>query len=528
MYFHDYIYSVPKRVVYLILIATALRMIAASFLELGNDEVYYYLYALDLQPNYFDHPPGVGIIIRIFTLNLTLTDELFVRLGAIVCAAIGTGLSYELGKQIKNEQTGWYAAILYTTSIYASIIAGTFIIPDSPQIVFWLATLLVMHKILLAVEQPPSIRMWLSFGLLSGLCILCKVHGIFLWLSLGLYILLHKRALLKDPWLYISALLTFIVISPILVWNIQNDFITYRFHSERVAVHDSVFHLDYFLQAIGGQLLYSNPLNAALMILSLWKLKSMDFLDRGSVRFIVLNSIPIILVVSVMALFNPMFPHWSGPGFLALSFLAAAYLDEIGTKVRVYGLPLILKLSLALVMVSLAGAALFVEFFPGTIGSKQAQKFGEDDFTLDLFGWRQFSTEFTTWLREQERTKMVSTNLPFVSNKWFPAAHIDFYVATPLNKPLIGVGRIVDLHQYYWLNKLRPELQMGDSALCVVPSNYYMILPESYLRNFDSVDELHIFHSRRSGAEARYFTVYLLKGYKVNDEAHAEGARAGR
>ena len=75
--------KVPSRLVYLILIATIIRMVTASVLELSNDEVYYYLYALDLQPNYFDHPPGVALLIRIFTLNLSLTHELFVRLGVL-------------------------------------------------------------------------------------------------------------------------------------------------------------------------------------------------------------------------------------------------------------------------------------------------------------------------------------------------------------------------------------------------------------------------------------------------------------
>ena len=219
-------------------------MVTASVLELGNDEVYYFQYAMDLQPNYFDHPPGVAWLIRIFTLNLVLTDEFFIRLGAIVCAAIGTVLSYELGKRIKNERTGWFAAILYTSSIYSSVIAGTFIIPDSPQIVFWLASLLVMHHILFAKEEQPVLtRSWLAFGTLTGLAILCKVHGIFLWASMGLYILLFKPVLLKDRRLYLSAILTVVLISPILLWNIQNDFITYRFHSDRVAIRDSGIHL---------------------------------------------------------------------------------------------------------------------------------------------------------------------------------------------------------------------------------------------------------------------------------------------
>ena len=42
------------------------------------------------------------------------------------------GLAMLIGKKIRNERTGLYAAVLYNTSIYSSIIAGTFILPDSP------------------------------------------------------------------------------------------------------------------------------------------------------------------------------------------------------------------------------------------------------------------------------------------------------------------------------------------------------------------------------------------------------------
>jgi 4-amino-4-deoxy-L-arabinose transferase-like glycosyltransferase len=126
---------IPRRLIQLIAVATALRMVLTLALEFGNDEAYYFLYALDLQWNYFDHPPGIAWLIRLSTLNLLLTDEFFVRLGAIACSAMGTVLVYRLGTVLKNEQTGWYAAILYTANLYTSLIAGTFITPDSPQIV---------------------------------------------------------------------------------------------------------------------------------------------------------------------------------------------------------------------------------------------------------------------------------------------------------------------------------------------------------------------------------------------------------
>ncbi len=513
----------PKRLVQLILVATILRMIVALFLEFGNDEAYYFLYALNLQPNYFDHPPGIALLIRVFTLNLTLTDEFFVRLGPIVCAGIGTWLTYRLGTLLKNEQTGWFAAILYTASIYTSLLAGTFIIPDSPQVVAWLASLLVMHSILTLPEsQPVPIRSWLLFGLLAGVTILCKVHGVFLWASLGGYIIFFQRKRLTSPGIYLSAAVTAVVISPILIWNIQNDFITYRFHSERLDAQGAWIHLDYFFQTVLGQLLYGNPVNSALVILALWKLKTMRYLSQESLRFVLFNGVPLVAVVSFMSLFNPMLPHWSGPGFMVLTFLAAAYLDEKMVTSGNVGEPRILRFSAFTIGAMLLVAVLVVQVYPGTFGSLNKSKFGDDDFTLDLYGWRRFSRSFESWLSEEEKLGNIPRNLPLVVNKWFPGAHIEYYVARPLDKTVIGVGRVEDLHQYVWLNQLRPPLKSGENALAIVPSNYQVNLADSYYQNFGSAELLKVFYSYRGGSMARYFTVYLLKDYQANDEAHRE------
>lgn len=511
----------PKRLKYLILVATVLRVFVACVLEFGIDEAYYFLYALDLQWNYFDHPPAVAWLIRLFTLNLVLTDEFFVRLGAIVCAAIGTWLAYRLGTQLKNEQTGWFAAILYTTSLYTSLIAGTFIIPDSPQVVAWLGSLLIMHEILnVPADQQVPMRSWLKFGLLAGLTILCKVHGVFLWVSMSAYIAAFARSRLTDKGLYAAAGITAVVISPILLWNIQHDFVTYQFHSARVS--GAWINPGYFLQAVFGQLLYNNPLNTALILFCLWRLKSQTFLSLDGQRFVLLNGLPIIGVVSFLALFNPMLPHWSGPGFMALTFLAAAWLDDRMTTTDDIRVKQVTEGSAAAVGALVILAVLVIEFYPGTFGSHDKHKFGDNDFTLDLHGWKKLSRDFEPWLKEQERTGRIPRDLPLVSYRWFPAAHVEYYVATPLKKPMVGVGTVMDLHQYYWLNDTRPALKKGESALCIIPSNYQVIMEASYYRHFTSAQLVNVFYSYRGGRMARYFTVYLLEDYKENDEAHSK------
>lgn len=91
----------------LILAATIIRLLVAFTTELGNDEVYYRLYADPPQGNYFDHPPMVGWLIRLTTLNLWIDNGLTIRLGAIICGALATWLMYVCGKRLSGAYTGF-------------------------------------------------------------------------------------------------------------------------------------------------------------------------------------------------------------------------------------------------------------------------------------------------------------------------------------------------------------------------------------------------------------------------------------
>src|SRR5881275_1929711 len=108
---------------YIIIISTVIRCAIAANIELGNDEVYYWTYALHLQTSYFDHPPLIALFIRLFTVDLNFNQEIFVRLTAVIGSALNTWLIYKMLYRIRNRQAGIYAALLYTACVYTSIIS---------------------------------------------------------------------------------------------------------------------------------------------------------------------------------------------------------------------------------------------------------------------------------------------------------------------------------------------------------------------------------------------------------------------
>ena len=126
--------NINKCLILLLSVSALLRGFLAFFLEFGNDEVYYWTYALYPDWSHFDHPPMVGWFIQLFSFNLLFTSEFFLRLSSVVFMTLNTYLIYLIGKHVKNEQTGFYAALLYTASVYVFVITGIFILPDTPLV----------------------------------------------------------------------------------------------------------------------------------------------------------------------------------------------------------------------------------------------------------------------------------------------------------------------------------------------------------------------------------------------------------
>ena len=153
--------KIYKVLVLLIGISAIVRAFFAWALEFGNDEVYYWTYALYPDLSHFDHPPMVGFVIQLFSLDLLFNNELFIRLGSVILGSVNTWIIFLIGKKIKDSLTGLYAAFLYTSSIYCFVIAGIFILPDTPQLFFWLLSLYFITGSLLNREYTTKSKLTL-------------------------------------------------------------------------------------------------------------------------------------------------------------------------------------------------------------------------------------------------------------------------------------------------------------------------------------------------------------------------------
>ena len=492
--------NINKLLIGLLVVSAIVRGFLAAWMEFGNDEVYYWTYALYPDWSHFDHPPMVGWVIQLFSLNLLLDSEFFIRLASVVFMTVDTYIIFRIGKDLKDARTGLYAALLYTASIYASVITGIFIMPDTPLMLFWLLA------IWMAVKSEKN--QLIFFGLFAGLAMLSKYSGVFLWVGMGLYILIFNRKQLKNPYLYLSLLISAICCIPILYWNLKYDFISFSFHSERVGGNSINFGT--FGTELAGEFLYNNPVIFILGVITIIAaFKKKINIEKSTQRLILCIALPMIVVFWVFSLMRPTLPHWNAPAYVLIILLAATYLREKCAE----KLPksIIAALSVLIITLIVGVAEIKTGFIP-LDKHTEPEKIGRDDFTLDMYGWRQLGEKFADFREEKIAEGLMNEEDGIVANQWFPLANLDYYVARPLNMRVMGLGWPEFLHKYLWINDERGGFQLGENYWFLSDSRYMKDPKETYRWYFKEIELVGVIPIERHGKTVKNFFVYTCQG----------------
>lgn len=508
------------RLLLLLIVSAAIRLFIAAFIELGNDEVYYINYALYPDLSHFDHPPMVGWFIQLFSLNLLFDSEFFIRLGAIVAGTLNTWLIYLIGKQLKDRLTGWYAALLYTSSIYCFIIAGTFMMPDAPQTLFWLVSIYLMIRLVKTKsDNNTGGKFMLLIGIAAGLALLSKYTSIFLFTGLGFYILLFDRKWLEKWQTYAALLIAILLFLPVIIWNIHYDFISFSFHTERVEVLQIRLRPDFFGIELGGQIIYNNPFVFGLVVASLiayWKGRFRE--SKPQIRLLLTTALPMIVLFLGFSLFRRTLPHWTGPAYMTLIPLAALYLREITHKGREGKLfPPLIKGALGLLAMLLIAA--LMQFSQGWILNKginpeTGKRLGSSDITLDMYGWEQLHDGFKPVYEKDTASGRMRKDAVIIQQRWFPAANLDYYVARPLGIKLLTLADLERTHKYVWITQYRGGFHLGMDAYYFSSSYDFTDPNERYSDYFTTIEEPDSIPVYRKGLLVEYHYVWRMKGMK--------------
>jgi hypothetical protein len=145
----------------------------------------------------------------------------------------------------------------------------------------------------------------------------------------------------------------------------------------------------------------------------------------------------------------------------------------------------------------------------------EPEQLGRDDFTLDMYGWRQLGEKFADFREQKIAEGVMKSEDGIVANQWFPLANLDYYVARPLGMRVMGLGWPEFLHKYLWINDERGGFHLGEDYWFLSDSRYMKDPKETYQWYFKEIKQVGMIEIERCGKPAKNFFVYTCKDLLV-------------
>jgi len=258
-----------------------------------------------------------------------------------------------------------------------------------------------------------------------------------------------------------------------------------------VGFFESGIRFDFLGTEILGQFFYNNPVNVVLVIIALVAIiRKRRFMDVDIRRLLLLIGLPLIFLFIGISLFRQTLPHWTGPAYLGLIIIASAYLDDKLVELKRN------KLLANSVKVSLLFLLIILILGVGQINfgwiyndmSSDPKSLGKTDVSLDMYGWEQIGEKFGEFIEEEKASGNYLAGAPVISNRWFPAANLDYYVARPLDMKVLAIGSLERIHKYAWINEIRGGFYYGMDGYYITLSRDFQDPSENPGTYFEKIE----------------------------------------
>ena len=273
-----------RQALYVVAGTTLLRLIIGALVPLFPDETYYWDWSRSLQAGYFDHPPMIALLVRAGTT--IFGDTPFgVRFFPILAGGATAYAIALTARALADDEAGRLAAIVFSV---LPIAAAGFVLatPDAPMLCALAWTLYAVVRALLvgvdgadqpsradsgrrtgaAVGVPVSATVWWCLaGLCIGLAMASKFTSVLVPLAIAIACLLHGRLQnrLGERGPYLAVVIASLVLLPVLIWNWQNDWVSFVFqlgHGLGEPKGGALGALNREAQLVGGQLGLVSPI----------------------------------------------------------------------------------------------------------------------------------------------------------------------------------------------------------------------------------------------------------------------------
>jgi 4-amino-4-deoxy-L-arabinose transferase-like glycosyltransferase len=330
----------------------ALRVIVAAVTELNYDEAYYWVWSQHLAMGYYDHPPGVALLIRAGTIIGGATP-----FGVRIASLIGSlAMSFAVYRSAEvlfdSKRAAATAAVLLNATLLVA--GGTLIVtPDAPLLI---ASSFVLYC-LARIGKTGRGGWWLATGFAVGVGLVSKYTALFFGLSILLWLALvpELRRWFLSPWPYLGGLVALLAFSPVIVWNAQNHWVSFVKQFGRAGLGEGLSP-HYVGELIPAQIGFATPLVFILGVSGIYALATRKAEVARWARVLIHASFwPVLIYFAWHALHARVDPNWLGPIYpsfaIAGAFAAECYVWPRGQRLidacRRWALPFTMLLFVA-------------------------------------------------------------------------------------------------------------------------------------------------------------------------------------
>lgn len=293
--------------------------------------------------SFYEHPPMVAWSFKFVTLIFGESQqalEIGAQLFNIAILALAYGIAYRL---LGLPTALIYLLMLESAPYFSS--GSVFMHIDQPFMLFWLLNCGALCRFVQTQD-----RKWLIWiGVFAGFGALSKYITILFYLGLMLFFALSKdfRKYLWQPWIYLAGAISLVIFSPVLIWNYQNQWVSFLFQFKR-GLSGAPLGANFILFSLGHLFLFS-------FIWALWGLGRLWQIRRQSWNMHdPLNALLVISVVPISFFTLMSFrgsiadPHWANVSYFGFLLWVAREAVKVYQEVNFVKLQKMLKISLAI------------------------------------------------------------------------------------------------------------------------------------------------------------------------------------
>lgn len=295
--------------------------------ELTNDEAQYALYGYYLDWSYFDHPPLAGWLNAV---TLLFSDSDFaLRIWPLLLAILTSFLLYGFSRELFTAESAWIGTVavaLYQASIISQVF-GLAMLPDTPLIPIAIAAIWFLHKALVSINKN---HLWIYVGLLFGLAGLAKYTAVTLVITAIAALIIYKsRHIILTKWPWLAVVLATVVISPVIYWNMQHDWISISYQLNH-GVPEQPWQIKNLLISQASQFIFQTPIVYIFGLIAIYSslINSTNNIINKNEKYILALSLPVFILFGWMSGYEPSLPHWTALGWIALIPLTAKWIIQ--------------------------------------------------------------------------------------------------------------------------------------------------------------------------------------------------------